>query len=171
MKRAPELLCQAGALLGGICLVSIVVLVVFQVLARWLGLPAGGATELAGYAMANSFFLSMGYAFRQGAHIRITLCLDRLSDRSRRIVEVVVHGVGLGLSAYLTYFMTRMAYVSYTLGDISQGADATPLWMPQLGMALGSLLLTLAIGEKSALLLGGHIGAWRGRALTAVRAG
>ena len=170
MKRAPELLCQAGALLGGLCLVSIVGLVVFQVLARWLGLPAGGVTELAGYAMANSFFLSMGYAFRRGAHIRITIGLDRLSNRLRGVVEALAHAIGLGLSAYLAYFMARMTYVSYALGDISQGADATPLWIPQLGMALGSGLLTLAIGEQSARLLARSAGTWN-RSTTAVRAG
>ncbi|MEO7725639.1 MAG: hypothetical protein ABIS45_00110, partial [Burkholderiales bacterium] len=33
---------------------------------------------------------------------------------------------------------------SYTFNDISQGSDATPLWIPQISMALGTIVLWVA---------------------------
>ncbi len=39
--------------------------------------------------------------------------------------------------------------------DISTGLDATPLWIPQLGMALGTTLLLVGfLGDLVLLLLG-----------------
>ena len=117
--------------------------------------------------MANSFFLPLAYAFRHGAHIRITLLLDRLSARWRWAVELVVLTVSLGLASYLAYFMTRMVYVSYTIGDLSQGADATPLWIPQLGMAAGSMLLAVALAQTMIEHLAGAVRAQAKLALPA----
>ncbi len=136
-----------GAVLGGLCLIGIVGLVVAQVTSRWLAIPLAGAPELAGYAMANSFFLPLAYAFRNAAHIRITLFIDRLSGGWRGTAEFVCLGVGFGLASCLAVFMFRMAQVSYVIGDLSQGADATPLWIPQSGTAAGSILLAVALAD------------------------
>ena len=136
-----------GAALGGLCLIGIVGLVVAQVTSRWLAIPLAGAPELAGYAMANSFFLPLAYAFRNAAHIRISLFIDRLSGGWRGTAEFVCLGVGFGLASCLAVFMFRMAQVSYVIGDLSQGADATPLWIPQSGTAAGSILLAVALAD------------------------
>ena len=136
-----------GAALGGLCLIGIVGLVVAQVASRWLAIPLAGAPELAGYAMANSFFLPFAYAFRNAAHIRISLLIDRLSGGWRWTAEFICLGVGFGLASCLAVFMFRMARVSYIIGDLSQGADATPLWIPQFGMAAGSILLAVALAD------------------------
>ena len=90
------------------------------------------------------------------------MLLDRLSGGWRWAVELIVLTVSLGLASYLAYFMTRLVRVSYTIGDISQGADATPLWIPQLGMAAGSILLAMALAETMIEHLTGAVRA-RGR--------
>ena len=72
MRAKLDMIYGIGAVLGGICLIAIVVLVITQVVARWFGIPIAGVPEISGYAMANSFFLPFAYAFRKGAHIRIT---------------------------------------------------------------------------------------------------
>ena len=146
-RRALDGLYAIGAILGAICLIAIVGLVVAQVAARWLAAPLAGAPELAGYAMANSFCLPLAYAFRSGAHIRISLLIDRLKDGRHWIAELVCLGVGLGLASCLAVFMCRLAQVSYMIHEISQGADATPLWIPQAGMAVGSVLLAVALAD------------------------
>ena len=146
-RRVLDGLYVVGAVAGGICLLAIAGLVIVQVIARWLGLPLAGMTELAGYAMAGSFFLPLAYAFRAAAHIRITLLIDRLGGASRWLAELLALAVGLGLAGYLAVFMVRMVHVSYLIGDLSQGADATPLWIPQTGMAAGAVLLAVALAD------------------------
>lgn len=147
MRRTIDALYAIGATLGALCLLGIVVLVVIQVASRWLAIPVAGATEFAGYAMVNSFFLPLGYTFRKAAHIRITLLIDRLSGGWRWKAEFACLGVGFGLASCLAVFMFRLAQVSYEIGDLSQGADASPLWIPQSGVAAGSILLAAALAD------------------------
>ena len=41
-----------------------------------------------------------------------------------------------------------MVYVSYQYGDLSTGLDATPLWIPQMTMAVGAVLFAVAIFDQ-----------------------
>ena len=58
------------------------------------------------------------------------------------------HVAATGIAAWFAYYSCSMVYWSYTLGDVSQGMDATPLWIPQLSMALGTVLFAIAKGRR-----------------------
>ncbi|HEX3097738.1 MAG TPA: hypothetical protein VHQ02_08475, partial [Usitatibacter sp.] len=47
----------------------------------------------------------------------------------------------------------RLAWQSHAFNDISQGNDATPLWIPQLAMAAGAIVLLVAMVDDLVLLL------------------
>ena len=59
------------------------------------------------------------------------------------------------LAAAFAYFSVRLAYQSWEFHDISTGNDATPLWIPQLAMAAGTVVLLVAFVDELAL-------EWRG---------
>ena len=42
-------------------------------------------------------------------------------------------------------------------GDVSQGSDATPLWLPQIALALGCLGLLLGFAEAMLVRAGGGV--------------
>jgi hypothetical protein len=42
------------------------------------------------------------------------------------------------------WYSVRLAWQSYAFHDMSTGNDATPLWLPQLSMAAGNLILAIA---------------------------
>ena len=42
----------------------------------------------------------------------------------------------------------RLAWQSHAFNDISTGNDATPLWIPQLSMALGAVVLLIAFIDE-----------------------
>ena len=52
--------------------------------------------------------------------------------------------LGVAISAYLAWFAVRLVWVSYTLHDVAPTGDATPMWIPQLSMALGCVGFALA---------------------------
>ena len=45
-------------------------------------------------------------------------------------------------------FQRRLAWQSYVLNDISTGNDATPLWLPQLAMAVGTVIFAIAFVDQ-----------------------
>jgi len=50
----------------------------------------------------------------------------------------------------------RLAWQSHEFEDVSQGIDATPLWIPQLSMAIGTVVLVIALLDDLILTTLGH---------------
>ncbi len=108
--------------------------------------------------MAAAAFLALAHTFKRGEHIRVTLLLDHAGRGGRHILELWSHVAGLLCAAVLAWFSVRLVWQSLQFNDISQGTDATPLWIPQLGMAIGSVIFTVAVAEELiATLRGGKL--------------
>ena len=133
-------------------LVLILLLIVLQVSGRLLGFTTPGVTNYAGYCMAAASFFGLSYALHENAHIRVSLFLN-LSLRLRYWLELWCHLIGTGLAAYFCFYACKATWWSWKFHDVSQGQDATPLWIPQLVMCLGTFMLFLALAERLYLLL------------------
>ena len=139
--------------LGALFILATLVVEVVGIAGRELGYSMAGLDAYAGYCLAAGSFLAMGYALRRGDHIRVTLILMRLADRPRYWMEVLCLAVASLLSGYFAYFAARLVWGSYTFHDISQNVDATPLWIPQLSMALGLFGLAVAFADQLVVTL------------------
>ena len=137
----------AGGLAGAAFLVAILVLVVAQMAARWTGVLFPGGPDYAGYAMAGASFFALAHALNRGAHIRVTLVLNALG-RWRRLAEVWCYGVATVTAIFFARYAVKANIWSYRLNDVSQGQDATPLWIPQIAMSAGACLLALALADQ-----------------------
>lgn len=146
LRRLLDGLYLAGGMIAALALVSILAIIVAQMIARWTGLIFPGAASYAGYAMATASFFAFAHALNRGAHIRVSILLNALGHR-RRWLEVWCFGIGTALAWYLSYYAIKAVYWSHKLHDISQGQDATPLWIPQSAMAAGSVLLAIAMTD------------------------
>jgi TRAP-type C4-dicarboxylate transport system permease small subunit len=137
-------------------LVAVLLIILAQIGARWLGLQFPGSTAYAGYAMAGASFFALAYTLNHGAHIRVSLVISRLTGTARRIAEVWCLLVATGLSAYFAWYAIKAVQTSRLINDISQGQDATPLWIPQLVMAVGTVVLAIAFADHLIRVLLGH---------------
>lgn len=154
VRAALDTVYFVSGIVAGICLAGIAVTIVAQIVGRFVGL-AVDATELAGFLMAASTFSGLAYTLKSGTHVRVTLALLGLRQPVRRIVEVVALLVGVTASSYFTYFAIHFVIQSYQFNDISPGLLGIPFWIPQLSMAVGAALLTLAFVDELAIVLTG----------------
>jgi TRAP-type C4-dicarboxylate transport system permease small subunit len=138
--------------LAAFCLVGIFATTMVQIGGRLLGFGVRGATDYAGYFMAASAFLAFAHAFNRGAHVRIELFLS-LMGRLRPLAEKLSFAASAAIACWFAYHCWAMVYWSYILGDVSQGLDATPIWIPQLTMAIGVSLFALAVADHGLRLL------------------
>ncbi len=143
--------------LSGVSMVAAFVAVGLGVAAREAGLDLPGLDAYAGYSIAAALFLALPETLRRGEHIRVTLLMQRLPERARRGLELAGLSVGFGLALYLAWFACRLVWVSYVTHDVSQGADATPLWIPQLTMALGCIGFAVAFADALLAHLQGRV--------------
>ena len=139
--------------LGALFILATLVVQVVGIAGRELGFSMAGLDAYAGYCLASGSFLAMAYALRRGDHIRVTLFLSRLKGRTRYWMEVMCLTVAALLSAYFAWFAAKLVWGSYVYHDVSQNVDATPLWIPQLSMALGLFGLAVAFAEQLVLTL------------------
>jgi TRAP-type C4-dicarboxylate transport system permease small subunit len=147
----------AGGIIAACFLIAILIIIVLQMLARWTGHVFPGSTDYAGYCMAAASFFAFAHALSRGAHIRVNLLLTKLG-RFRRWGEIWCFTIGSALACYFAYYAIRAVYWSRKLHDISQGQDATPVWIPQLAMAVGTVLLAIALIDNLVrlVLVGKH---------------
>lgn len=152
LRRLLDGLYLTGGVIAATFLVMILVIIVLQMLARWTGHVFPGATDYAGYCMAGASFFALAYALNHGAHIRVSLFLSFLG-KYRRWGEIWCFGIGTALTTYLARYAVKGTYVSWRWDELSQGLDATPIWIPQLSMCAGTILLAIAFWDHLVRLL------------------
>ncbi|MSU90422.1 TRAP transporter small permease subunit [Rhodobacteraceae bacterium 2CG4] len=127
-------------------LIAMLGIIVAQMIARWTGLVFPGAASYAGYCMAGASFFAFAHALNRGAHIRVGILLNA-AGRHRRWLELWCFAVGSVAAWFLARYAVNLVLWSRKLGDVSQGQDATPLWIPQMPMAIGSVVFAVALTD------------------------
>lgn len=156
IRRALDLIYDGAGVLAACCLVAILAVISAQVLARWLGITFHGAAEYAGYFMAAASFLAFAHTLNRGGHIRVGLLLGALGP-VRRWGEIWCLAIGAAITTYVAWYAVRAVYWSWRLNDVSQGQDATPLWIVQTPVAVGAVILAICfIDNLLTLVLAGR---------------
>lgn len=152
LRRFLDRLYVLGGAIAALFLVAILLIIVAQMGARWTGRVFPGSTAYAGYCMASASFFAFAYALNRGAHIRVSLFLSVLG-RFRRLGEIWCFAIGSALSCYFAWYAVKAIFWSHKLNDISQSQDATPIWIPQLAMGIGTVLLAICFIDNLLRLL------------------
>jgi TRAP-type C4-dicarboxylate transport system permease small subunit len=156
MRRLLDRLYDGAAWLAALMMVGLLVMVLLSIAGRQLNFHLPGTDAYAGYLMAGAGFLALAHTLKRGEHIRVTLLLQALKGRARRVIEIWSLSVAVLLSAAFAFYSVKLSWQSRVFNDISTSNDATPLWIPQLGMAIGAVLLTVALIDEWVLTAAGR---------------
>lgn len=155
MRKALDALYNSAAALAALFMIGLLGMVLLSILGRQFHFHVPGTDAYAGYLMAASGFLALAHTLKRGEHIRVTLLLSALKGRWKKGLEIWAFGFASALSAMFAYYSCRLAWQSRTFHDISTSSDATPLWIPQLAMALGTVILAIAFIDELLLEISG----------------
>jgi TRAP-type C4-dicarboxylate transport system permease small subunit len=156
VRRVLDALYLGAAWLAALFMVGLLAMVLLGVVSRLFHFHVPGTDAYAGYLMAGAGFLALAHTLKRGEHIRVTLLLSSLGQTGRRALEIWSLGAATLLSALFAFYSCRLAWQSRVFNDISTSNDATPLWLPQLAMAIGSLVLLVAFVDEFVLELRGR---------------
>ncbi len=160
MSRALDTLYRVSLWVSAVCLVAIALLVGVQLGARSLDGALGllhlprtdfvilSLDEIGGYLLAAASFFALGGTLKAGAHIRVTLVLAALGERTRRYLELWAFGFATAAAGYMTGHLANFAWTSFRFHEVSPGVVRVPLVYPQAAMALGALILTIALVDE-----------------------
>lgn len=145
MRALLDTLYRLSGGLAAAGMIVTLVMVAAGIFTRPFGIYLPGTDDYAGYAMAACGFLALAYTFKHGEHIRVSLVIERLGPRLRHGTEWLAHAAGTVVAGALAWYSVRLTWQSHAFEEISQGLDATPLWIPQLAMAVGAVILLIAV--------------------------
>jgi TRAP-type C4-dicarboxylate transport system permease small subunit len=156
VRRALDALYGGAAWLAALCMVGLLGMVLLSVVSRQLHFHVPGTDAYAGYLMAGAGFLSLAHTLKRGEHIRVTLLLSALKGLPRRALELWALAAATLLALLTAFYACRLVWQSRAFNDISTGNDATPLWLPQISFAVGTVILAVAFIDELVL-------EWRGQ--------
>lgn len=158
LPRVLEAIYTIAGYIAAVFMIAILVIIVLNMGARWTSITFPGATNYAGYCMAAASFFALAYALNHGAHIRVSLFLGRMG-RYRRWGEIWCYGIAALTATFFARYAMKTNYWSSKLNDVSQGQDATPLWIPQIPMSIGAVLLAVVLWDHFyRILTSDHMG-------------
>ena len=156
MRRALDALYDGAAWLAALSMVGLLLMVLLSIVSRQVGFHVPGTDAYAGYLMAAAGFLALAHTLKKGEHIRVTLLLGKLQGRARRAMELWALAAASFLASLFAFYSARLVWQSHLFHDISTSNDATPLWLPQLAMAAGTLILAIAFVDELVMALRGQ---------------
>ena len=155
MRRFLDFLYDGAAWLAALAMIGVLLMVLTSILGRLLDFHLPGTDAYAGYSMAAAGFLSLAHTLKKNEHIRVTLLMGRLRGGARRGMELWALSVAVLLAGLFAWFSVRLVWQSHLFNDMSTSNDATPLWIPQIAMAVGTVILLLAFIDEWVLELRG----------------
>ncbi len=156
MRRALDALYDAAGYLAAFFLIATLVWVGVGIVGRFFSFYVRGTDAYAGYTMAACAFLALAHTLKHNEHIRVELVLQKAGPRVRRALQLWSYGTATLLAALFAFYSVRLAWQSYTFDDVSTAHDATPLWIPQIPMAVGTVILLIAFVDEFVIELRGR---------------
>ena len=155
VRKLLDGLYDAAAWVAAVFMVGTLVSVLAGIVDRYLALGIRGTDMYAGYCMAGAGFLALAHTLKRGEHIRVTLILQKLKGVAKHRLEICALFAATLLAALFAFYSIKLSYQSWSFHDISTGNDATPLWIPQLSMAVGTVVLLIAFIDELVLEIRG----------------
>jgi TRAP-type C4-dicarboxylate transport system permease small subunit len=157
MRQILDSLYRLSGLLSAFFLLMIAVLVTAQIIGRLFDVLVPSADDFARLSMAASSFLGLAWALRRGAHIRVSLLLEKLSPPKRRFAELACLALGTALAGYFAWYALDMVIDGVRFPEYTIGLIPIPKWIPQIAMATGAIVLFIAfLDDLVVVTLGGN---------------
>lgn len=156
MRILLDKLYSIAGVTAGICLTLMALLILAQIVGRWFGVVIPSTEDFSGFLLAAASFLALAYTLRSGGHIRVNLVISHLQGPVRSVIEGLVLLLALALVSYAAWSVLWLVIESYQFEELSQGYIPVPLWIPQAPMALGLIILSIALLDELILLLRGR---------------
>lgn len=153
-RGAVQTLYNVVETVASVAVVVMVCLVVLEVLLRsTIGFSFGFVDELVSYLVVLITFFGVCVTFRNKALFRVEMFYAKLSGTSRKFLDIFHAVLSLALCGVLIYYAFFLISSSFTRGTISQSKLETPLYIPQLIIPAGLIILAVFILDFARLRL------------------
>lgn len=148
MRKALDTLYLAAAWAGALCVLAICCLMIGQALLRLNGTLVRGADDITAWACAGAAFLPLAATFKRGELVRMGMLIDQFDDRTARWIELAALTMCSAIALFMAYWLGVMVYESWLFNERAQGLLPIPIWIPQTPVAIGAVVLAIALIDE-----------------------
>lgn len=158
MTKYPGVLSRVLAMFCTVCIVLMVVAVASDVTSRALmGRSVAGAYEVVMYSMVVVAFLSFANTELARGHIAVEFVVERLSERRRKALELVMLLLATGFVVILLWQSVEVASHSFAIREATFGSMWFPVWPLRIMVIVGLGGLTIQLLASIASVCGSLI--------------
>lgn len=130
--------------LSAAIILFVMVFVLAEVTMRYgFNSPIPGHLEGAELLLPMIVFFAVSYTQARNGHVGMTLLVDALPPRVRRVTDVVTLVLSLLTCAVLAYFGAKHAYIAWEVDDVTMTPPYWRVWPSAAAVPLGYLLLSV----------------------------
>jgi tripartite ATP-independent transporter DctM subunit len=145
MERALRPCCTVAVGIGGVFMLSIVLITVTDVFLRTLfSTPISGAIELVSSLLLIVIFSGFGYIELQSEHINVDLLLEKMSPAVRNAVNVGTRLIYLVMVFLVAWLAMKQGFYMKERG-VTSGILELPLWTFVTASAVFLVLMVIAV--------------------------
>lgn len=156
MQRLSAGLARLIGALGATTLVVMTVMVIVDIVMRTLFQRSLGFVEqITGYLVVLVTLFGVAITFREGAMFRVSFLYDHFPVAVQRALGVLYMLAAAAFCALMLWYTSLLVSSSFTRGKIAATELETPLYVPQLVLPAGFLVLLVFIVDR--LIQGGGV--------------
>jgi C4-dicarboxylate transporter, DctQ subunit len=131
---------------GGIFITISGIVILIEVLLRMIfNSTIIGSDEIACFMIIWSVFFTASIGIKTGNHVKIDIFLHLMPPKMRQVVEIAGSIAAALFCIYFTYSGFFLVAEAIQVGDKTVGTIRTPLWLPQLIMPVGGILMVFRL--------------------------
>ena len=142
--KAIDWCCDFGHLLGDTVTVALLLIVTYEVVARYVfNNPPIWAEEICCYLFIFMVLMPLGGVLKGDHNIALDLLIRNVSPGRRLWLEIMNSLVGLLFCIILTWYGAKYTFFQYRFNFRASTLLATPLWIPYMIIPIGAGLVSL----------------------------
>lgn len=147
MDKIRKLVKDGNLILGyisGFGILAMSIILFYEIVVRSIfNAPTIWVQEVSVYLFMWTMLAGASYTLMLGKHVRIDLLYVKLSKTTQHVLDVITNIMGAVLCAFVSVQAWEMIASSFEYGKVSATILRVPLWIIQLSLLLGFILLTL----------------------------
>lgn len=149
LNRVLDWLIKASAVAACLFLAFMTVAVSLEVVLRsFFSATLEFTDEYSGYMVLATFALGVGYCREKNSLLTVDFLVKRLSPAVRARIEIIDNVAALAFCLMILYYVVGFWFTTLERKLVAATMQQTPLWIPQILMPVGFVLLCLVIARK-----------------------
>ena len=155
--RVIGFLSRASATVASLVLIYVLAHTLVEITLRTLfGISTNVVIEYAGYGLAAMTYLGLSDAMRSGTLVRVSVVLELLPKRARRMLDAFCVVLTLFATVFVIDFVWLDMQRSYSRDFWTESIVPLPAWLPPIGLIVGLAVFALDLLLHLALILRGE---------------